>query len=257
MSTGTSGLSGQVIQPKLLQSAMERRVQPDPVRRTFDPDHVPRGDHFLQGPVPRHGRELAGLRAAEHTAQVRATIARTRAGVPTRHLPLLFCSPTMELGVDIAIIECGRAAQRSSDAGQLRAAQRASRPLRPAGPGPDLLRLRQLTRQLLLRTLRPNGRRQGHAAATRSGERGPRPVARARHLAGRGACPVRVGVTELDGDRPRPLTGRAIPFGTELKQLLADATATERADTLPAGCWRVSMRDLRRRCGGQRSGLIA
>src|SRR6478752_6188479 len=49
------------------------------------------------------GIKLAGLRAAEHTAQVRGVDREQREKeFRTATLPLLFCSPTMELGVDIA-----------------------------------------------------------------------------------------------------------------------------------------------------------
>ncbi len=50
------------------------------------------------------GAQLAGLRAAEHTAQVRSEEReeREQAFREGTQLPLLFCSPTLELGVDIS-----------------------------------------------------------------------------------------------------------------------------------------------------------
>ncbi len=48
---------------------------------------------------------LSGLRAAEHTAQVPSIVREQREeDFRTASLPVLFCSPTMELGVDIATL---------------------------------------------------------------------------------------------------------------------------------------------------------
>jgi ATP-dependent helicase YprA (DUF1998 family)/very-short-patch-repair endonuclease len=77
----------------------ERRA-PDPLRSTTE-----RGgrvnSYFLRF-YAETANDLAGLEAREHTAQVRADDRRdreTRFG--TAKLPVLYCSPTMELGVDI------------------------------------------------------------------------------------------------------------------------------------------------------------
>lgn len=52
-----------------------------------------------------HHQELHHLRAREHTAQVDAEVRQTReAEFREARLPLLFCSPTMELGVDISTL---------------------------------------------------------------------------------------------------------------------------------------------------------
>lgn len=76
---------------------------PDPVRRTFSPDSAPRVVRFFRDLYRNTGHELSGLRAAEHTAQVRADVREERERqFREARLPLLFCSPTMELGVDIA-----------------------------------------------------------------------------------------------------------------------------------------------------------
>lgn len=49
------------------------------------------------------GHEMLGMHAAEHTAQVRPDVREEReAAFREGNLGLLFCSPTMELGVDIA-----------------------------------------------------------------------------------------------------------------------------------------------------------
>jgi hypothetical protein len=75
----------------------------DPPRRRFDADSAPRVVPFFRDLYRDSARGLAGLFAREHTAQVpmdkRLDRERDfRAGT----LKLLFCSPTMELGVDIA-----------------------------------------------------------------------------------------------------------------------------------------------------------
>ncbi|MGH3929274.1 MAG: helicase-related protein, partial [Pseudonocardiaceae bacterium] len=77
---------------------------PDPLRRRFDADQRPRVVPFFRDLYLKGGREFGGLRAAEHTAQVRPEDRQERErlfGTEPRRLPLLFCSPTMELGVDI------------------------------------------------------------------------------------------------------------------------------------------------------------
>ncbi|MFJ8042140.1 DEAD/DEAH box helicase [Kitasatospora sp. NPDC096147] len=77
---------------------------PDLLRRSFNEGHGPRVNPFFQELYRSVADSLAGLIAREHTAQVPAPVreereADFRKGVP---LPLLFCSPTLELGVDIA-----------------------------------------------------------------------------------------------------------------------------------------------------------
>jgi len=75
----------------------------DPVRRRFQNEQKPRVVEYFRDLYRDHSRDLAGLRAAEHTAQVPADIRMEREKAFTdAELPLLFCSPTMELGVDIA-----------------------------------------------------------------------------------------------------------------------------------------------------------
>lgn len=75
----------------------------DPVRRRFQNEQKPRVVEYFRDLYRDHSRDLAGRRAAEHTAQVPADIRMEREKAFTdAELPLLFCSPTMELGVDIA-----------------------------------------------------------------------------------------------------------------------------------------------------------
>ena len=77
---------------------------PDPVRRSFEAEEAPRVVPFFRDLYREDAATLRGLHAQEHTAQV----PRPGPGGPgdrrsvTGTLPLLFCSPTMELGVDIS-----------------------------------------------------------------------------------------------------------------------------------------------------------
>jgi superfamily II DNA/RNA helicase len=88
----------------LLRPGTGEAGAPDPVRRRFEADQRPRVVPFFRNLYIDVGAELAGLRAAEHTAQVRAEDReeREQAFRDGTRLPLLFCSPTMELGVDIS-----------------------------------------------------------------------------------------------------------------------------------------------------------
>ncbi len=75
----------------------------DPLRKTLDSETTARVNPFFRDLYRDIARTLAGLHAKEHTAQVpqEKRIEREdefRAGT----LPLLYCSPTMELGVDIS-----------------------------------------------------------------------------------------------------------------------------------------------------------
>jgi hypothetical protein len=97
---------------------------------------------------------LAALEAREHTAQVVTSGERERrerrfrwedsdtrkASELGRRLPYLVCSPTMELGVDIADLDLVHLRNVPPHAGELRAAQRPRRAARAAWPHPHLLR---------------------------------------------------------------------------------------------------------------------
>ena len=52
---------------------------------------------------------------------------------PLERLPVLFCSPTMELGVDISALNTRLSSQRAANTGQLRAAQWTRRSFRSGG----------------------------------------------------------------------------------------------------------------------------
>ncbi len=76
----------------------------DPLRRRLESEAVARVNPFFRDLYRDVGLSLAGLHAKEHTAQVPPDQREERendfrAGV---RLPLLYCSPTMELGIDIA-----------------------------------------------------------------------------------------------------------------------------------------------------------
>ncbi len=75
----------------------------DALRIDLDPEAGARVNPFFRRLYSEVARELTGMQAKEHTAQVPQSERqeredRFRAG----GLPLLYCSPTMELGVDIA-----------------------------------------------------------------------------------------------------------------------------------------------------------
>ena len=76
---------------------------PDPVRRHFEAEAAPRVVPFFRDLYRDAAQAVAHLHAAEHTAQVGSLDRQEREHeFRTGELPLLFCSPTMELGVDIA-----------------------------------------------------------------------------------------------------------------------------------------------------------
>ncbi len=76
---------------------------PDPIRKTVDADTGGRVNAFFRTLYEGVASELRGLSAREHTAQVGPTEREERErAFRAGTLPLLYCSPTMELGVDIA-----------------------------------------------------------------------------------------------------------------------------------------------------------
>ena len=76
---------------------------PDPIRKTVDADTGGRVNAFFRRLYTEVARELRGLAAREHTAQVDPVQREERERAFRKgSLPLLYCSPTMELGVDIS-----------------------------------------------------------------------------------------------------------------------------------------------------------
>ena len=74
----------------------------DRVRRTLDNEDGPRVNPFFRDLYKGVASTLSGLRAKEHTAQVPPLDRQEREKeFSEAALPVLYCSPTMELGVDI------------------------------------------------------------------------------------------------------------------------------------------------------------
>ena len=74
----------------------------DRVRRTLDNEEGPRVNPFFRDLYKSVATTLSGLRAKEHTAQVPPPDRLERESeFSMATLPVLYCSPTMELGVDI------------------------------------------------------------------------------------------------------------------------------------------------------------
>ncbi|WP_067135665.1 DEAD/DEAH box helicase [Microtetraspora malaysiensis] len=77
----------------------------DPLRKTVDPEVGARVNRFFRNLYTQVATDLVGVHAAEHTAQVRTEDRQEREQqFREGKLPLLYCSPTMELGVDIATL---------------------------------------------------------------------------------------------------------------------------------------------------------
>ena len=85
----------------------ETPAPPDPVRSRSlhlrrEVPGMQQTNSYFTNLYKSHGRHLRGMVAAEHTGQVTAEAREEREGrFKTGDLPALFCSPTMELGVDI------------------------------------------------------------------------------------------------------------------------------------------------------------
>lgn len=74
----------------------------DRVRRTLDQESGPRVNPFFRDLYRNASATLAGLHSKEHTAQVPPPLRQERErDFREADLPVLYCSPTMELGVDI------------------------------------------------------------------------------------------------------------------------------------------------------------
>ncbi|MEV4002445.1 DEAD/DEAH box helicase [Actinomadura sp. NPDC049753] len=78
---------------------------PDPLRKVVDPQAEIRVNGFFRDLYRETASRLVGLEAREHTAQVRNEDRMQReTDFREGRLPVLYCSPTMELGVDIATL---------------------------------------------------------------------------------------------------------------------------------------------------------
>jgi ATP-dependent helicase YprA (DUF1998 family) len=78
------------------------RAAPEPLRRSVNEEFGSRVNPYFRELYGTAGSGFGGLRAREHTAQIEAD-ERVRREEEFREgrLPVMFCSPTMELGVDI------------------------------------------------------------------------------------------------------------------------------------------------------------
>jgi hypothetical protein len=116
--------------------------------------------------------DMQDLEAREHTAQVPYEVReereqRFRKGRCEGGLPILYCSPTMELGVDIS--ELNAVNLRNVPPTPANYAQRSGRQERPASPRLRLLLHWQLPRPVLLQAPRAHGRRRRQPPAPRPG----------------------------------------------------------------------------------------
>ncbi len=151
--------------------------------RIHDPIRVPQpagGRQPAHQPVlrrvlpARSAAECQGLEAREHTAQVPSRTARSaRRRSATADLPVLYCSPTMELGVDIA--ELNVVNMRNVPPTPANYAQRSGRAGRSGQPALVFTYCATGSPhdQYFFQRPERHGRRRGHAAAPRPGQRGP------------------------------------------------------------------------------------
>jgi len=102
--TGDEAPGYQVVASAMLWKAGDgSRAFHDPIRIPGLPDAGLRTNPFFVGYYSDIARDGAGLEAREHTAQVQAAVREEREQrFRDGRLPVLYCSPTMELGVDIA-----------------------------------------------------------------------------------------------------------------------------------------------------------
>lgn len=168
----------------------------DPIRVPRTPTTGGRTNRFFVDYYQHIAQHGQGLEAREHTAQVQYADRmdrenRFRAG----ELPILYCSPTMELGVDIAQLNAGQPPQHPPDPGELCPAQRTRGAEWPARDRLLVLLHLQFPRPVLLPPPAPHGFRGRLNSPAGPRERRLDPGARPRHLA-RGKH-----------TRPAPLTG--------------------------------------------------
>ncbi len=115
------------------------------------------------GTIAADGEGPRGPRAHRPGARRRREERETASAAPSCRSCI--CSPTMELGVDIASLNVVELRNVPPTPAQLRPAQRPGRAERPAGPGDHVLLDRQPARPVFLPAAAADGRRAGLAAA--------------------------------------------------------------------------------------------
>lgn len=107
--------------------------EPDPLRKVSDSGAEPRVNTYFRDLYRDTAAELVGLEAREHTAQVPSDLREKREeAFRDGELSLLYCSPTMELGVDIATLNA--VAMRNAPPTPANYAQRSGRAGRSGQP---------------------------------------------------------------------------------------------------------------------------
>ncbi|KPC81522.1 DEAD/DEAH box helicase [Streptomyces sp. NRRL S-4] len=107
--------------------------EPDPLRKVSDSGAEPRVNTYFRNLYRDTAAELVGLEAREHTAQVPSDLREKREeAFRDGDLSLLYCSPTMELGVDIATLNA--VAMRNAPPTPANYAQRSGRAGRSGQP---------------------------------------------------------------------------------------------------------------------------
>ena len=133
-------------------------VRPDPIKRRSYKDQKPTPNAFFREIYRRDFTDSKRLAAGDHTGQLGVEARQDREDrfradwyldeartvfdegrIRSESISALFCSPTMELGVDIGGPERRSHAKRTPQRGQLRAALRPIRPKRSGSPGFYLL----------------------------------------------------------------------------------------------------------------------
>ena len=217
----------------------------DPIRVPNAPEGGGKTNPFFIELYRSVALQTKGLDAREHTAQVPyETRERREDAFRAAQLPVLFCSPTMELGVDIA--ELNVVNMRNVPPTPANYAQRSGRAGRSGQPALVFTYCSTGSSHDQYFFKRPQRMVAGavSTAPPRSGQRGPGARPRAGHLA-RG-----------DGARPRPLAARkswtsratasTLPLLASVQDTVADDKPRQRAarpgQACPGLAWAMTCR---------------